>query len=670
MKIQSLALVLIAAFGLLMIVLTNPATAGVPEAPAGDFIFPDDGILTSHTAASSLVNRSNQAIVGPSGCVDDGDPFSPLNSPYAPGFYTYRYLIRIPADYPDDVVRVELFDPDSINGVNNDVLVAHTTAAQLSPGSLPPAVSKSCGSDGGSDDRRDACVLQTDELALTGAFPDVYTFENINPFWFVRIDENRGAGNPPGNGSCGRPNSYDPGYNTQTFFELYYFSESDDDYPIRVSLASYTGQVGDNQRDNGDHNTDLRWVSPGGSAAADGTFVPVDPGSNATFELSIPDDLPGILVDPATGDRHVFLDVTAISGSSENGFEIWAGPSVYVESVPSEVNARNVYLLNNPGAHDSRGIIVSALGPLPQNSNYDEPVGRPLIYVDPARAGRSFYVSLYDFDEGAEPPLTFYFDTIADSDWSMTFGVPGQDDPDGVPAGVRCLPGQCASQWVSPSYEITVPGELEDCDWQNPMPADCTPFYGGRLMVRSDAGSGNTFVWDVPGLGEIPVGDVTAGCAAFPMAIHEGNRSVTPPGTGVNPYPNANEFDYPASPPTYESFVNHTDNVPLAQAKEGTVYKVTNGSDVGDFAWLVWNVGINPTAQTLANSLTWPGDSIDYTDHGDGGTILPGFSHVVRGYVEPGDPTDTAMHVGDWVASSNGALNSNVVRDAINEHIS
>lgn len=188
-------------------------------------------------------------------------------------------------------------------------------------------------------------------------------------------------------------------------------------------------------------------------------------------------------------------------------------------------------------------------------------------------------------------------------------------------------------------------------------------------VSKVTTGSGNTFTWDVSGLAAAPAGDVTAGCAAFPIAIPFGSRSVTPPGMGVNPYPNANEFDYPPLPPSYESFVNHADNVPLAQAEEGSVYKVTNGPDVGNFAWLVWNVGINPTAQTLANSLTWPGDSTDYSDHGDGGTILPGFSHVVRGYVEPDDPTDTTLHIGDWVASNTGSANAVAVREALNKHI-
>ena len=39
------------------------------------------------------------------------------------------------------------------------------------------------------------------------------------------------------------------------------------------------------------------------------------------------------------------------------------------------------------------------------------------------------------------------------------------------------------------------------------------------------------------------------GCSAFPIAVHEGIRSVTPEGTGSNPYPSASDFSYPALPP-------------------------------------------------------------------------------------------------------------------------
>ena len=234
--------------------------------------------------------------------------------------------------------------------------------------------------------------------------------------------------------------------------------------------------------------------------------------------------------------------------------------------------------------------------------------------------------------------MIFFFDTIAftpdDSnplgydpaltDWAMAFGVMGQDDPDGVAEGVRCLPGNCITQWVDPPYQITVPGDLSNCDWQNPTPEACTPFYGGRLMARIDGGFSDTYAWVLPEIaGELP-NNSTAGCSAFPIGIHEGARSVSDPANGgSNPYPGAGEFSYPSNPPTYESFLHHRDNVPLLSAQPGDIYRVYNGFGNGNFSWLVWNTGISANAATLANSLTWPGDSTHYTDHGDGGTGIP-----------------------------------------------
>lgn len=61
------------------------------------------------------INATMSMIFGPAICTAYGDPYSPFNSPWAPGPFSYPYRIRIPADYPHDRVRVELFDPDSIN---------------------------------------------------------------------------------------------------------------------------------------------------------------------------------------------------------------------------------------------------------------------------------------------------------------------------------------------------------------------------------------------------------------------------------------------------------------------------------------------------------------------------------------------------------------------------
>jgi hypothetical protein len=163
----------------------------------------------------------------------------------------------------------------------------------------------------------------------------------------------------------------------------------------------------------------------------------------------------------------------------------------------------------------------------------------------------------------------------------------------------------------------------------------------------------------------------TNGCSAFPIAVHVGGRSVTPPDSGGNPYPQPNQFDYPDPPPSYESFINHVPDVPITEAKEGYVYKVQNGFGEGNFGWLLWNEGRPSNAGSLAGSIGWPGDSNDYTNHGDN-QIYPAadeYPWIVRGYVEPGDPTDTSLHVGDWVAANTGSVNANAVRDAVAQHV-
>ncbi|RMG95500.1 MAG: hypothetical protein D6706_11935 [Chloroflexi bacterium] len=453
--------------------------------------FPLADIYASRRVDQGTVSTSNQGIFGPDICTSYGDPFSPLNSPWAPEIYTYQYRILIPPDYPDDILRVELFDPDSINQSANTHNIVHTKAA-VDRGLSAVPESKSC--TGGSSNRKNPCLIDTGELALINQDPTI-DIDQINPYWFVRIDENRGSGTP---GVCGSPKNYDPTRNTQTNFLLYYFRENPDGTVTRVNLASYTGQTGDGARDNGDHDTDMRWVTPGGKLSFDqSTPVPVDAGSQKTFELNINTDLPNILVDPATGNRYVYLDVTSISGASENGFEIWAGPDDYINTVPSDVNDRNIYVINNPGSHSSRGVTVFGLGRLPMNSNFDSPIEIPLLYVGPEMAGQSIFVRLFDTDSGAQPPITFFFDTISEDDWSLTFGIKGQTDPDGVPADSRCLPGSCNNQWVDPPYEIKVPGILDNCDYQNPTMEDCTPFYGGRLVVRYEGGFSDTYGWEI-----------------------------------------------------------------------------------------------------------------------------------------------------------------------------
>ncbi len=482
--------------------LTRSATAA---------IFSLADIYVSRRVEDGVVSTSNQGIFGPGSCSHMGDPFSPVGNG-GQGPYTYTYRIFVPSDYPHDVVRVELFDPDSINTSSNDLTIARTNLA-INEG-LGATDSKSCGPDGGSSSRWQPCLLETDELTLVGT--NDIELDQVNPYWFVRIDENRrGVGS---NGRCGSSNSYIAANNTQTRYTLAYFAQDASGTIQEIPLVTYFGQTGDGVRDNGDHQTDLHWVSPGAAVPfsnVDGPGVAVpaisqQPGVDS-FEIDLTTDVPNIVVDQSTGARFIFLYVQAMSGFSENGFEIWAGPPDYVDTVPSEVNARNLHALNNPGSHSSDGVTVYGLGNLPMNSNFSNPVDIPLIYVGPDMIGQNIQIRMFDSDSGAQPPVIFYFDSIAftpdDSDplgydpdltdWAMSFGVSGQDDPDGVAEGVRCLPGNCDNQWIDPAFRIEVPGNLDNCDYDNPTMEDCTPFFGGRLVVRYDGGFADTYGWEI-----------------------------------------------------------------------------------------------------------------------------------------------------------------------------
>lgn len=661
------------------------APAPAPQATTPiDSIYPGLGVITSRTARDGRIATSNQAILGPGSCIHYGDPYSPLDSTWVPGPYTFTYRIYIPPTYAHDIVRVEIFDPDSINIATNSLTILRTNLA-INNG-LGAVALKSCSDNGGSANQADPCSLATDELSLVNSAPNL-DLNQVNPYWFVRIDENVIRTSPF---SCGPASSYTPSANTQTRYSLSYFAQNPDETVAKIPLVDYFGQTGDGVRDNGDHLTDMRWVSPGANVPfstvdSPGASVPAIARTIDSFEVDLTTDVPNIFVDPETGGRYLYLDVQAMSGSSENGYEVWAGPPTYVNSVPSEVNARNVYLLNHPGSHDAAGVEITAVDTLVQNSLFDNPVGIPLAYIGPELAGETLHLNLFDSDSGAQPPIVFYFDTIAftpdvsnplgydpnQTDWAMAFAVSGQTDPDGVAPGVRCVPGSCGTQWVSPPYQITIPGDLSNCDWQNPTTETCTPFYGGRLMVRYTGGFYDTYTWQMTTTqGPFP-DNSTPGCSAFPIGIQEGARSVTAPGTGSNPYPNAAEFTYPTTPPVYASFLDHQDDIPLLNATPGDVFRVYGGTGIGDFSFLLWNTGIPATASTLTNSLTWPGDSLDYTDHSDGGTAVPGsgFSFPVRGYIEPDDPTDQTLQIGDWIAASTGTINSTSVADQLETHI-
>lgn len=159
----------------------------------------------------------------------------------------------------------------------------------------------------------------------------------------------------------------------------------------------------------------------------------------------------------------------------------------------------------------------------------------------------------------------------------------------------------------------------------------------------------------------------TDGCDAFPIAVEEGIRSVNGPPNGSvpNSYPANGEFG--ANPATYYDFPYHVDDRPLLEAKEGYIFYVMDGFGAGNFGWLNWNEYLQASAGTLADAMTWPGNSKDYTTVINGNPP-PGWPHKFPGFLEYGDPTDNAMHIGDRVQGSTG-ISGGQVDDVLDDHI-
>jgi len=158
--------------------------------------------------------------------------------------------------------------------------------------------------------------------------------------------------------------------------------------------------------------------------------------------------------------------VRGVEGASENGFDLWAGPR-YI-NVPSEVNARNVYIILNPGEHSSAGATWAGMGHLPMNNNTENITATiTLTYVPQEYAGRSIVVESFDNDYPAlVERIDFYFNTVSKDDWKSQM----------TPAG--------NNEWTKASF--TVPS------------APTHTFYGGFLMAEYRANDPHdTFGWKI-----------------------------------------------------------------------------------------------------------------------------------------------------------------------------
>lgn len=531
-------------------------------------------IFASDSSEAGLVRSYNQAVFGPRICTSYGDPVSPLNSTWyddREGRYTYR--IRIPYDYRQDFdqVRIELFDPDTSNknnvgeGSNNEYrifdLYGNSYIGNNNPTSEPDT---RC-----SSNQKNPCLLR-----IATAMEEIYQSSNalsnaeeqarlalqqeFNPFWILRIDENRGNGGADGDGSCNQPGSYTTRYNTRTMYRLYYLQQQADGRLVEVDLAYYIGKNDDAGQPvfaSSPYNsaqaaaeaqaTDMHWVSPGSPAGervwttktADdiygfGLSWPAELGSlsepvtqvencdafrtanpafstasacqgNGDFIIQLngaSTEVPGTYVDPDSGVVDIFMDVRTLSGASENGFEIWAGPPKSADpnlyDTPSEINARQNYIVHQRGngthVHSSEGVSVFAIGYLPMNSNQSTAARIPLTTFSSAFANQDMTVSLFDSDSGAGSPVSFYFDTIPAIDWTACFDDDNLGRNCEIPGGQRSHrigPDQIPSNNGWANYNFQIPGELDT--------GTTIPFYGGRLSVFYNTGAEDTFIWRI-----------------------------------------------------------------------------------------------------------------------------------------------------------------------------
>jgi hypothetical protein len=429
------------------------------------------------------VRIANQFMFGPDFCTNQGDPVTPIwsvpgvaNPTYVQtgGLYTYR--IRIPEEYASDngttVVHVELFDPDTYNGsanLGNTATFSYTNAyiAGQPIGSPDSCLNCGCGSPAAGQ----ACIIASGENV---------THPYQRPYYLQRVDENWAAS---GGGCSAVPN--DPNTNAVTTFELYYFNESG----ARFNVSRYTS---DNRLSNR-HLTDLLWVSPRSGhpiapTAGAPSGVPTTPGDFGNFEVNI-NNMPA---PDEYGFRYLYLEVQMTGGSAKNVWDLWAGPPANVVDLPPEVNDRTLAILNDTTgeAGNMGGVSIFALGRQPLRSYHQGTIKMPLAPIDTRMGGGTIYASIFDFDNGAQSPITFTIDTLAWMDFRLTANVVNHEpNPELVGTIIETAcddSSNCDNKWFSPQLRLGVP--------TRDHPTNPVAFYGGNLEAEYRM-AGDSHTW-------------------------------------------------------------------------------------------------------------------------------------------------------------------------------
>jgi hypothetical protein len=414
-------------------------------------------LLTPSAAERGHVRTASQFIFGPDGCAVQGDPVSTrLSTPTdSNGYYPmfdgeFDYRIVVDENYvASNILRVELFDPDSYNNRADNTPVQHS----LSDGR--PAQELDC--QGKTEGAGDRCVIDTGESVNA---------VNQNPFWLQRVDVNW-------NDLCGKL-AQDGFGEVITEYELFFFDDSGE----RQVLASYTV---DNARDY--VHTDMKWISPG----APNSQVPADDGS---FEI----DLNAIPINDL-GQRTIEMDVKTTSGSGKNAWDLWAGPppSFFtghgVPTLTADVNQRNLQLANNPADYSVSGVSIFAIGRMPLTHFVDDTsIKLPLAPIESTLGEGIAYATVYDFDPpGGSTDIEFTIDTVASVDFQMFTSVvdtpsPGHSGTSADPLQATCSGSRdCNGRWMLPQYAMRIPHVF---------------FSGGTLEANYSPG-GDDHVWSV-----------------------------------------------------------------------------------------------------------------------------------------------------------------------------
>jgi uncharacterized membrane protein len=147
-----------------------------------------------------------------------------------------------------------------------------------------------------------------------------------------------------------------------------------------------------------------------------------------------------------------------------------------------------------------------------------------------------------------------------------------------------------------------------------------------------------------PAATELPTSTPTAA----PTLTAEPTPSTTPTaGAPATPTPTPDRTATPtADPISCEQYPIALHEINVQGLASGTeIRDILNGSGPGNFGWLSW--AGSQDANTLAHSLTPPGDS--------------------QTYINPNDAADRQLSIGDWVRGSTGTSNSQSIRHALEQ---